>query len=355
MNKPLVSVVLVARNVDPFLAEAIESILGQTCKDFEFIIGDYGSTDKSKDIASSYAAKDSRIRLHEIPPCGLAEARNAACSLAHGRYIAVMDADDVSLPNRLLWETEFLESNPEVALLGGAVDWIDATGRSSGVRGNPTEDQEIKLALLTHCPFWHPTVMIRREAFARVGGYRKAFVLAQDYDLELRVAEHFKCANLKEVVLNYRVHPYQVTLRKQSEQTLCKLAAQASAKLRKEGAPDLLDTVQRITPELLLQLGVSEAAQQRALASDCSNWLRAMCAANEDSVALEVATGMIEARWAHVERWRIADLHLVRARLLWRKGRLMRGGLAVAQAVITRPLVVGRPLRPLMRRLGFVR
>ena len=130
MKNPLVSVVMVVCNVERFLGEAIESILGQTYRDFEFVIVDFGSSDKSKEIISSYAARDSRMKLHEIPHCGLAEARNHACSLAQGQYIAIMDADDISVPERLAWEVEFLDAHPQVGVVGGAVDWVDATGKS---------------------------------------------------------------------------------------------------------------------------------------------------------------------------------------------------------------------------------
>ena len=122
MSNPLVSVVMVVCNVDHFLAESIESILGQTFREFEFIIVDFGSTDKSKAIAASYAAKDNRVKLHDAPHCALAEVRNFGCSLAQGEYIAIMDADDVSAPDRLMLETEFMENHPEVGLLGGATE-----------------------------------------------------------------------------------------------------------------------------------------------------------------------------------------------------------------------------------------
>jgi glycosyltransferase involved in cell wall biosynthesis len=105
-DQPLVSVVMIIRNVERFLAEAIESILSQFFRDFEFIIVDFGSIDKSKDIAARYAAKDSRIKLSEIPPCSYIEAKIAACSLPKGRYIAIQDADDVSLPDRF-WAVQF--------------------------------------------------------------------------------------------------------------------------------------------------------------------------------------------------------------------------------------------------------
>src|SRR5215471_1046885 len=98
MDKPLVSVVLVVCNVDRFLAESIESILAQTFREFEFIIVDFGSTDRSIVIISDYVAADNRIQFHTVPHCGLGEARNIGCSLAQGRYIALMDADDVSVP-----------------------------------------------------------------------------------------------------------------------------------------------------------------------------------------------------------------------------------------------------------------
>src|SRR5271166_4018135 len=106
MSNPLVSVVMVVCNVDRFLAESIESILGQTFREFEFIIVDFGSTDESRAIISQYQDNDNRLRLHTIPHCGLAEARNVSCSLARGRYIAIMDADDVSVHERLMWQIE---------------------------------------------------------------------------------------------------------------------------------------------------------------------------------------------------------------------------------------------------------
>src|ERR1700722_19795108 len=121
---------MVVCNVDRFLEEAIESILTQTFRDFEFIILDFGSTDRTKEITARYAARDSRIKLSEIPHCSLTEARNAACFLAQGQYIANMDADDVSLPDRLMWQADFMERHPQVGVVGGGVEAIDATGAS---------------------------------------------------------------------------------------------------------------------------------------------------------------------------------------------------------------------------------
>lgn len=354
MHKPVVSVVLVARDVDRFLAASIESILGQTFSEFEFIIVDFGSTDKSKAIASTYAAKDGRIRFHEIPNCGLTEARNAGCFLAQGRYIAIMDADDVSAPDRLSREVAFMEGHPEVGLVGGATEWINTVGRSLRIEFLPSEDHQIKSALVTHCPFCHPTVLIRREAFVLMGGYRAVFAQAEDYDLWLRLSEHYRCANLKEVVLKYRIHPYQLTLRKQREQTLCKLAARASALSRRNRKPDPLDGCQEVTPALLAGLGVTDVILQNALASDCLNWVRSMTLAGEYLAALNAAIDLLRSDLKYVETWQIADLYLTIARIQWRQRKYWQGGLAASRAVITRPAVIGRPLRPLLQRLGLV-
>jgi glycosyltransferase involved in cell wall biosynthesis len=344
---------MVVRNAERFLTESIESVLAQTFRDFEFIIVDFGSTDNSKAIVSSYAAEDSRIHLHEIPNCGLADARNAGCSRARGKYIAVMDADDVCLPARLALEVDFMEKNPQVGVMGGATEWIDGAGGSLGIRSFPVDDRDIKSTLLTSFPFCHPTMLVRAEAFCQVGGYRTPFVFAQDYDLGLRISERFACANLSEVVLKYRIHPSQVSLRKQTQQTLCKLAAQASAASRKNGA-DALDGITEITPEVLTKLGVTPARQQSTIASDCRNWIRSMCTAGEYSVALDAASGILHSDRKYVERWQIADLYLTMAWLYWKQKRHVKSMLSVLRAFFIRPVILGRSFRPLLQRLGLL-
>jgi glycosyltransferase involved in cell wall biosynthesis len=354
MNEPLVSVVTVACNVDRFFAESIESILGQTFRDFEFIIVDYGSTDNSKAIAMGYAAKDSRIRFHEIPNCVLPAARNAACSLGRGRYIAIMDADDVCLPDRLKLEVEFMEQNPEVGLMGGAVEWVDGTGRSLGQQAHPSEDLEIRSVLLDHCPFWHPTVLLRKEAFTSVGGYRAAFVAAHDYDLELRIVERYKCANLRQVVLKYRLHPGQVSMQKQKQQTLGSLAAQWSRAMRQKGQEDVFDSVVLITPELLTELGVDESTYERTWVSESRRRIRYMISSGETSAALDMAVELLHGNWVHAEKWQIADLHLTVAGLRWKRGEFSESIRSAARAVRVRPKVLGRPVRPWLKRIGLV-
>lgn len=354
MNEPLVSVVMVVCNVDRFLAESVESIVHQTFRDFEFIIIDYGSTDSSKEIAAHYAEKDPRVCVHQIPHCGLGEARNAACSLARGRYIAMMDADDVALPERLQLEVGFMEKHPRVGLLGGAVQWINAAGRSVYIGRVPTEDKQLRESMAFHCPFWQPTVLLRKEAFVRSGGYRDAFAPAEDYDLWLRVTEDVQCANLEEVVLKYRMHPQQISIRKRKQQTLGILAAQRSASMRQAGQADIFDSVAVITPEILTEFGVDEATQERALVSQSRSWIRNMVLAGETSVALDAAIDLLCTNWIHVEKWQIADLHLTITGLRWRRREFSKSFRSVVQAVRTRPKVLGRPLRPWLQRLGLI-
>jgi hypothetical protein len=352
MSRPIVSVAMVVCNVDRFLAEAIQSILDQSFADFEFVIVDFGSTDRSIPIISEYEAKDRRIKFHRIPHCGLAEARNACGLLAQGRYIAIMDADDVAVRDRLLWEVEFLEKHPQVGVVGGAVEWVDAAGRSLLTVSKPLTDREIQATLLNHCPFWQPTVLIRSEAFLAVGGYRGAFPVSHDYDLWLRISERFELANLQQVVLKYRVHPYQVSLRKRKQQAFICLAAQAAASARRNGQPDPLSAVDEITPAVLAGLGLSEATQQTALAWHCLSWIHIMSMAGERSAALSAAIELLRSSdCKHADKRVVADLRLAVAGLHWSERRLLPSILSACQAVMTRPATIGRPLKRLLGRL----
>lgn len=361
MNEPLVSVVMVVCNVERFLAEAIESILAQTFGDFEFIILDFGSSDRSESITLSYAAKDSRIKVHKVGNCGLAEARNSGCSLAKGRYIAIMDADDVALPMRLQLEVEFAERHPEVGLVGGATEWIDAEGRMIDVHVHPTdineiktEDHAIKSELQTRCSFCQSTVLMRNEVFVQVGGYRAAFFVTHDYDLWMRIADRFPVANLRHVVLKYRIHPYQISIRKQRSQTLFKLAAQASAKARRRGEPDPLDGVKDIKTETLVALGIEEAKQQNEVVLECYQWIRSMSLAGEYAAARKMAVETLRSNLKYIDRRQIAELELTLAWLYWKEKKPLSTLFAIGRAVMTRPILIGFPARPLLRRLRLV-
>lgn len=354
MSTPVVSVVMVVWNVERFLGEAIESILHQTLLNFEFIIVDYGSTDATKDIVRRYAAQDPRIDLHTIPHCGLGHARNTGCSLAQASYIAVMDADDVAWPERLQRQVAFLDAHPTVGLVGAIVQWIDTDGRNLYLGRVPTSDEQLRKALAIECSIWAPTVMMRREAFVRAGGYRDAFAPAEDYDLWLRIVEFFDCANLGDTLLSYRIHPHQVSLRKGKQQTLGILAAKRSAVLRQAGFKDPFHSLDCITPELLAESGVSVSLQERAWMENSRKWIRHLTLAGEISTALETAIALLRVPWTHVEDWQIADLHMLVAHFYWANGDFSRSLRWFVKAITLRPKVIGRPFKPFLQRIGLV-
>jgi hypothetical protein len=351
MMTPRVSVVMPVYNGERFLSEAVESILDQSFQEFEFIIIDDGSADSTASILDSYHKQDARVRVYRQENKGLVAALNYGCELARGKYIARMDADDIAIGNRLMRQVEFMEKHPEVGVLGGAVEIIDTTGNSLKISGNPVADHELRRALLEYCAFWHPTVLMRKDILALTGGYRKAFFGAEDYELWLRIADHSQLANLDAVLLKYRLHLYQVTVGKVRQMAFSTLAAQAAAALRKKGLPDPLSSVEEITPAVLAGLGVSEAAQQAALARRYLWSIGTLYDNGEYARAFDMLTEMSKhCDWKQAEKRIIADLRLLEARLYWRQGRFARSIASAGHAAGIRPIILTRPLKPLLRR-----
>ena len=352
-NGPVVSVVMPVCNMEAFLAESIESILGQTFPDFELIILDFGSTDQSRVITSAYAARDARIQVHDVGTRRLVEVRNLGACLARGRYIAVQDADDVSLPDRLALEVDLMRSHREIGLVGGCFEWVDSNGKPMQVSNVPTDDQDIQSALQTHSPFCHSTVLVRKDAFDLVGGYRAVMTQSHDYDLALRISEHYRCANLSQVVLKYRVHPYQVSLSRRRGQSMCALAAQASAAARRAGKPDPLDHVMEITPEILIALGISEARLQRELASEYRKWIHSTIRSGDPGSASKLAQEVLRSRWDCLDRPEAGELYFVVAKFFWKEGNVTSSLIAVFRMLLVCPQMVRRLVKPLGRRLGL--
>jgi glycosyltransferase involved in cell wall biosynthesis len=356
MITPIVSVVMSVFNGERFLREAMESILDQSFREFEFIVIDDGSTDSCPSILDSYREKDSRVLVYHQENRGLIASLNRGCSIARGKYIARMDADDVSVRDRLRWQVDFMETHPRIAVLGGAVEWVNAVGRSLGTYHYPCEDRQIKAAFLRGgCALWHPTVVLRREVFVGAGGYRSVLVDAEDYDLWLRIGEHFELANLEPVVLKYRIHPDQVSMRKGTQQALAVLAAQLSASARSSGMPDPLNSISEITPEILAALGVGEAKQQNRTVFWRRDWLRNLYVAGEYSAVLKAAREILQSDLKYAERWQVADLYLMVAKIWLKQKKFAKGFLAIGHAVITRPVVVVDILGSVFRQVGRVR
>jgi GT2 family glycosyltransferase len=208
-NTPKISVVMPVYNSEEYASEAIESILNQTEKDFEFIIIDDGSTDNSEKIIKSF--HDQRIKYFKKPHSGIIDSLNFGIKEARSEFIARMDSDDISIPERLEKQILFFKNNPDYALVGSCAIKIDEFGEESGnLDYPPVSWKEIKKYSLLHNPFIHPTVMFKKELILTVGGYRN-FKHAEDYELWTRIIYKYPCANIAEPLLKYRIHSKQIT------------------------------------------------------------------------------------------------------------------------------------------------
>ncbi len=203
---PSVSVIMPAYNVERYISEAIESILHQSFSDFEFIIVDDHSSDRTLDVVKSFARRDARIRyLSNARNMRRAAASNVGIALARGVFVAVMDADDIAMPERLEKQVRFLDAHAEVGAVGGAMVLMTPDGRVTGERRYRISDAAIRKGIFKYNPFCHPSVMMRRSLVLEAGLYDPHYATAEDYDLYFRLGKVAKFANLAEVLLRYRV------------------------------------------------------------------------------------------------------------------------------------------------------
>jgi len=213
-ENPKISVVMSVYNGEKYLKEAVDSILNQSFKDFEFIIINDGSTDGSKEILENY--KDERIRLFNNQNQGLIGSLNEAIGYSRGEYIARMDADDISLPERLEKQISFMESK-KIVLCGSWAEVIDSIGNTiKHYIYPPIGSKKIRLYSIIHCPFIHPSVMFRKEIFEKVGGY-KSYKNIEDYELWTRIIYKNDTDNIPEELIKYRIHDNQITKKNKSE------------------------------------------------------------------------------------------------------------------------------------------
>lgn len=209
---PVVSVLMPVFNGGAYLGEAVESILNQTFRDFEFLIIDDGSTDDSLKLLRQYAMRDSRIRVIARENRGLTSTLNELLSIARGEFVARMDADDISMPERFARQIAFIRDNPRVVCVGAAFQMIDSAGRYLTTLTSPQTDAEIQsLHLSGHAAITHPVVMMRLAAVNQVGGYDSNYDLVEDLDLWLRLGEVGEFANLTDVLLKYRLHSKSIS------------------------------------------------------------------------------------------------------------------------------------------------
>ncbi len=217
---PKISVVMSVYNGEDYLRPAIDSILNQTYRDFEFIIIDDGSTDSSKKIIESY--KDSRIRLISRKNHGLTYSLNEGLKLARAEYIARQDADDISLPHRFEKEVAFLDSHPDVGLVGSNYIAVDKTAKKVVVVSNVfMHHDDLKACLVLCNQYGHGSIMMRKSAIEKVAGikgYDKKVGHVEDYDLWVRLSRVSKVANIEDPLYKYRKVDTSVSHSKLEEQ-----------------------------------------------------------------------------------------------------------------------------------------
>lgn len=217
MSVPRVSVLMAVHNEERFLSAAVDSILEQTFTDFELIVIDDASIDRSREIAASY--RDPRLRLlPNAANLGLTRSLNRGLSFCRGEYIARIDGNDLASPTRLAKQVAFLDTHPDVGILGTQAIAINVRGRRirraswwSAAWERPLGGVAMEWYRAFDTPFVHSSVMFRRELVERLGRYDERYVLAEDAELWSRAGDHTQLANLDEPLIAFRLDPSSMT------------------------------------------------------------------------------------------------------------------------------------------------
>lgn len=279
---PAVSVLMAVYNGERFLAEAVESILGQGVTDFEFLIVDDGSTDRTAEILRSY--DDPRIRLITNPDnLGLTRSLNIGLAAARGRFIARMDADDIALPDRLARQLAYFEAHPAVVLVGSGHARLDDDARTRAWATRALRPIEFRWLSFFWPPILHPSAMFRADLIHRRGlRYDESMTTSQDYDLWTRMLAHGGGAALQGPLVYWRRHGGAVGMTRRAEQIANHKRIAAAHLLRQ--FPDLaphLDAFERLValhlqpaetppawPEIAACLDLTDLLLERLLTGD---------------------------------------------------------------------------------------
>ncbi len=240
MSSPDVSVITPARNAARYLPDAIESILAQTMGNLELILIDDGSTDDTLGIIKHYATIDSRVLYVIQANSGPAAARNVGIRMMRGRWIAILDADDSALPDRLARQVAYMQRTPDVVLLGSGCVEIDAVGTRVKQHHYPRRHARLVQNMERHMKFPpHSSCMYDVEAVRRLGGFNSRFTHSQDIDLWLRLSEIGRVACLPQPLIRLRKHDSSISHDRRGEaQRVMGMAARVCHFLRLRGSDD---------------------------------------------------------------------------------------------------------------------
>jgi len=263
MSTTKISVVMSVYNGKEFLNESIQSILNQTFKDFEFIIINDCSTDKSLEKIKRYAKVDKRIiLLKNKKKLGLTKSLNKGLKLAKGKYIARIDADDIALPERLEKQYDYLEKHKDIFLAGTGAYNIDEKDNVKSIKKPLTNSDLIKKTLYHKNCIYHPTIMFRNEDYL----YREKFIYSQDYDFYLRlIFEKKKLTNIPNLLIKYRISSKAVSFSQTAKQ---KLFAEKAKEFYHQRLKYGKDEYDKFDPNEILNIDVKKSIDKIVLESE---------------------------------------------------------------------------------------
>lgn len=211
-DRCIISVILAVNKDQGFLEDSIRSILNQSFEDFELLIIANNCSDELWLWIKNLALSDNRIRIFRLSLGGLTFALNYGLNESKGKYIARMDADDISLTNRFQVQYDYLESNPNISVVGSLVKFIGVDGESLNINSQlPATHEDIVKYSKINSPLMHPSIMGKRSFFLELGGYKYGFY-GEDYELWLRgILSGYKYYNIQQELLKYRLHDNQLS------------------------------------------------------------------------------------------------------------------------------------------------
>lgn len=240
MIAPTVSVLMPLYNCEAYLEASLASLAAQSFADFEIIAVNDGSTDGSAEILNTFALHEPRCRVFHTENRGIVAALNTAAAEGRGRYFARLDGDDIARPDRFAEQVAFLDANKSCVCVGSLYRMIDETGTVFAEQKPFGEFRQTDLGdfppHVASPP--HPSIMMRRDAFEAIGGYRIAFPHAEDHDLFLRLARLGRIELLQKHLLDYRIHRSSLSSRNVERQSDSALCAVLSALCVDRGRPD---------------------------------------------------------------------------------------------------------------------
>jgi glycosyltransferase involved in cell wall biosynthesis len=258
VSTPQVSAIVTAYNSGRFIHRSLRSLQTQTLRDIEIIVVDDGSTDGTAEVIDEYARRDPRVRVFHQPNSGAPGAGNRALAEARGEFVAILDHDDIALPDRLEKQAAYLSEHPAIGVVGGAIGVMDENERKVRVHRFPTSPTEVRYWLFRQPTINHSSSTVRREVALAVGGYRPNFDVIPDVDLFLRISDRADLATLPDIVVYYRMTPTGITSTQNPRQLLLNEVALELARSRVRGNPDKLPADLYLDENALGRLGLDD-------------------------------------------------------------------------------------------------